>query len=110
MMELRGGAMSEIRYATRSLLKSPMFTLIAIVTLGLGLGANTAIFSVVDAVMLRPLPYPHSDRIVSFSWLLKSGGEPANITPLTFQYWHDRARSFDGFAVTSGGNFNMTSG
>src|SRR4029453_18443946 len=54
----------DIRYGFRTLLKQPTFSAVAIVTLGLGIGANTAIFSVVNAVVLRPLPYPDAERLV----------------------------------------------
>src|SRR5439155_2837457 len=104
------GPMKDVRYAVRALLSTPAFTIVVVLTLALGIGANTAIFSVVDAVLLRPLPYPESDRIVSFAWHRSSGVDPANVTPLTFQYWHDHSQAFDGFAVTSGSSFNLVSG
>src|SRR5262249_38616951 len=55
---------ADIRYSTRGLWRTPVFAVVAITVLGLGIGANTALFSVVSSVLLRPLPYPHADRLV----------------------------------------------
>ena len=65
--------MNDLKYAFRTLVKSPAFTLIAIITLALGMGAATAIFSVVDAVLLRPAPYPNPERLVEVRELDERG-------------------------------------
>ena len=65
------------RFAIRTLLKNPAFTLIAIFALALGIGANTAIFTVVDRVLLRPLSYDHADRLVNVARKFKTGDSPS---------------------------------
>jgi hypothetical protein len=64
----------DIRHAIRTLVKRPTFTAIAVITLALGIGASTAIFSVVDGVLLRPLPYPDAERIVQLREVNQRGG------------------------------------
>uniref|UniRef100_UPI0015D8E52C hypothetical protein n=1 Tax=Nevskia soli TaxID=418856 RepID=UPI0015D8E52C len=59
--------LTQLRQAARQLWKTPGFTILAIVTLALGAGVNTAMFSVIEAVMLRPLPYPHPEQLVRFA-------------------------------------------
>src|ERR1700726_1586713 len=67
--------LQDIRYGVRTLIKNPGFTAVAILTLALGIGANTAIFSVLDAVILRPLPYPGADRLVLLWTDMTSAGQ-----------------------------------
>ncbi len=102
--------LQDLRYAGRMLLKRPGFTLVAIVTLALGIGANTAIFSVVNAVLLRPLPYPASERLMwigqQFPDGLAAAGEPK------FLFWREQSRSFEAMAVYQGfgGGGNLAGG
>ena len=97
--------LQDLRFGLRMLVKNPIFTLIAVVTLSLGIGANTALFSVVDAVLLRPLPYPEADRLV-FLW---SGGPGAGSSIPDYHAWRDQNRVFDGLAGFYNGNFNLSS-
>ncbi len=91
----------DLRHALRTLLKRPVFTLVAVLTLGLGIGANTAIFSVVNGVLLRPLPYAEPDRIVQL-WEISSKGSRINVSNPNFQDWLKRATSFDALVAYGG--------
>src|SRR5688572_4971873 len=87
----------DMRYGARILLKKPGFTLIAIFTLALGIGANTAIFTIVNAVLLRPLPYPESERLVEIGRPFDGAGVGALNEP-KFVFLRHHAQSFE--AVT----------
>src|SRR5688572_10040768 len=91
----------DIRYGIRSLTKRPGFTAIAVITLALGIGASTAIFSVVDGVLLRPLPYPDSEQIVQLREVSQRGGRMAFTDP-NFRDVSARSRMFQGVAQYGG--------
>ena len=87
--------LSELGYSVRSLSRSPFFTLSATMTLALGIGANAAVFSVVEAVLLRPLPYAEPDRLVRI-WETNpaQGIERGHVSPGSFVDWRARTRTF----------------
>src|SRR6266511_2018725 len=93
--------MNDLRFAVRQLLKKPAFAGIAVITLALGIGANTAIFSVVNAVLLRPLPYPHSEELVLLRERLlgPSGFESGSVSYMNYLDWHAAQRSFTDLAL-----------
>jgi predicted permease len=94
----------------RTLLRAPAFTIAALVTLALGIGANSAIFSVVNAVLLRPLPYPQPERLVQLV-RRTPGGEYSNHDGATYLHFRDRVRSLEALTAYSGaGSFNLVNG
>ncbi len=90
----------DLRYGARMLLKSPGFTLIAVFTLALGIGANVAIFSVVNAVLLQPLPFAEPDRLVWVWGNIRNGGNRASVSPLDYLDYRAQNTSFEQFAAT----------
>jgi putative ABC transport system permease protein len=96
----------DLRFGIRMLRKSPGFSLIATLTLALGIGANTAIFSVVDATLLRPLPYPEPERLVML-WTKGTGGRGSSAVP-DYREWRDQNQTFSGLGAFSFGDFNLT--
>ena len=101
------GLLHDLRYAGRTLRKSPGFTLVAVATLALSLGANTAIFSYVNAVLLQPLPYPDADRIVRVLEQPPGGGRNG-ISTLNFLDWQKQNTCFEHLAAQTGGNVALT--
>ncbi|MEP6574568.1 MAG: ABC transporter permease [Gemmatimonadota bacterium] len=98
----------DLRYSVRRLIKAPAFTTIVILTLGLGIGANTAIFTVVDTVLLRPLPYRSPEQLVTIQHWYPSINLHAPVSAPGFRDDRDKTHSYDGVAVETGWNVNLT--
>ncbi len=91
--------LADVRYAVRSLARQPLFAIIVIATLTIGIGTTAAIFHAIDRVILHPLPYPDADRIVFLGMKRDKGIDAASLTAGRFQFWHDNSRAFDGLAA-----------
>jgi len=91
-------AVRDVRFALRSLRRSPAFTLVAVFCLALGIGANAAIFSVVNAVLLRPLPYTEPDRLVGVNEKLSTGGQ-GSVSVANFRDWRELGTGFEALAA-----------
>jgi putative ABC transport system permease protein len=99
----------DLRYGARMLLKNPGITFVVILALALGIGANTAIFSVIDAVLLRPLPYDESDRLVFLNETSKSMDEISVSYP-NFTDWRNQNKVFEKIGVYNRSSYNLTGG
>jgi hypothetical protein len=89
----------DLRYALRTMRKSPGFTAVGVLSLALGIGANTAIFTFVNAALLKPLPYPDADRIVALQQRPLKGQGTTLVHPRSFVPWYDRSQSFEALAI-----------
>ncbi len=96
----------DLRHALRSMWRTPVFTLCAVVTLALGIGSNTAVFSVVNTVLIRPLSYPDASRIVQFFLSSSTGATPGASIP-DFRFWLERADSVQDIAAYDFGQSEM---
>src|SRR5829696_849347 len=102
---------NDLRYTLRWLLKRPGFTVVAVLTLALGIGANTAIFSVVNAVLLRPLAAKDPDRLMTFWHSAPANGlKHLDLNDALVAYYRDRTRTFQSLAAYETGNFSITGG
>jgi putative ABC transport system permease protein len=101
----------DARYALRLLVRKPAFAVVAILTLALGIGANTAIFTVIHALLIKPLPYSAADRLVVVRENnLSRGWASFSVAPANFLDWRTQAQSFDAVAAYGGGAFNYVGG
>jgi putative ABC transport system permease protein len=102
------GSWQDLRFALRQLGRSPGFTITAVLTLALGIGANTAIFSFVDAVLLKPLPYPHPERIVSVWERTALGSHNNFISTLNFLDWERQNHCFESLSAIARDTVTLT--
>jgi predicted permease len=101
------GVLGDLRYASRQLWHSPAFTVVMLLTLGLSIGANSAIFSVIDGVLLKKLPYPQADRLVRL-FLSSSDYPKFPLNPFDFLDFRARNRSFEGMAAFTRGDVQLS--
>ena len=112
--EVRFGAaleqiVQDVKYAFRSLSRSRGFALVGVVTVALGIGASTAVFSVVDAVLLNPLPFPQAERIVTVWQFDATAAVERAVSPGNFLEWRDRSTAFDGIATVEPSGVDIVS-
>src|SRR4029077_4386280 len=101
--------MNDLRFALRQLRKTPGFTFVAIVTLALGIGANTAIFSLINGILVRPLPFPESERIIYFEGKKPAAGiTDSTISYLDFTDWSQQTDLFASTAAYWTGNADLS--
>jgi predicted permease len=103
-----GALFQDLSYAARMMLKRPGFTLVAVLTLALGIGANSVIFSLMDAMLLNPLAYRNADRLVMVSEVQRKNNEPNPVSPINFQDWSRQDRLFEQVAAFQTQSLNLS--
>src|SRR5262245_31134101 len=98
----------DLRHAVRMLLKTPVFTAVVVFTLAVGIGANTAMFSIVNGVLLQGLPFKHAERIVDINEVERRNYGAGAIAPATFVDWQKMATSFDVMSAYATRIYNVT--
>jgi putative ABC transport system permease protein len=100
----------DLRYGVRTLRKNPGFTTVAVLVMALGIGANTAMFSVVNAVLLKPLAFKDPDRIVTLASLWTKDGHHGSVSAPDFHDWHDQSTAFESMAYYKGWERSVSAG
>ena len=106
-MRMPEDILRDVRHGARGLRRTPGFSLAVILTLALGIGGNTAVFSVVDQLLLRPLPYPDGDRLVMVEESVGSGSSHADVSPANLFDWQRQSRTIRGFAAWGQAQFTL---
>ena len=102
------GFLQDLKHSVRMFLQTPSFTIVVIAALALGIGANTAIFSVVNTVLLKPLAFPDPERIVLFQNLFKQGGRNGGASPNEYNFWRQQTRAFQDVSAYAFNVANLT--
>jgi putative ABC transport system permease protein len=100
--------LQDLRYGIRMLLKNPGFAVVAIITLALGIGANTAIFTVINAVLLRPLPLPQPERLMMVGRDYRNANQIENVDDPRFLFWREQSQSFEAMGAKLGWGASLT--
>jgi len=104
------GLLNDLRFALRGLIRYPAFTAVAVLTLALGIGANTAVFTLVDGVLLRPLPFPDPEGLISLEHLGREGQDQLPMSDGLYLLYREQASSMDGIALFAGTAMNLVTG
>src|ERR1035438_5567524 len=102
--------LQDVRFGLRMMAKKLGFTAAAVITLALGIGMNTAMFSVIDGVLLRPLPYPEPERIVQVAIVSKGQGNWTSFSAKQFDFWNAHSEPFQQLAAMTSVGFNLVGG
>jgi putative ABC transport system permease protein len=108
MRTVLGAFWHDVRHAVRGYLRTPLFTSVAIATLALGIGSTTAMFSVIDAVVLRPLPYPHAEDLVAVSQRQRDTRALGPVSPPNYFDLKEQGRAFSGVAAYGTPSVNIS--
>lgn len=102
------GFLNDLKHSSRMFIQTPSFTIVVVAALALGIGTNTAIFSLVNTVLLKPLAFPDPERIVLFQNVFKQGGRGGSASPNEYNFWRDQTQSFQDVSAYAFNVANLT--